>query len=170
MADNTQLPIPTTSGDVIASDDIGGVKFQRVKMIHGADGVNDGDVSSVNPMPIIGTISDGTTPSNACILLIGGVTAGGVAQTFETNASGHLNIADGGGSITVDATSLPLPTGAATETTLSTVGRQRFASSKTLTYTGENLTQVDEVIGGNTWRTTLTYSGSTLTGVSTEML
>ncbi len=118
MADNTTIPIPTTSGDVIASDDIGGVKFQRVKMILGADGVNDGDVSSANPLPIIGTISDGTTPSNASILLIGGVTAGGVAQTFETNASGHLNISDGGGSITVDVNSLPLPTGAATDATL----------------------------------------------------
>ena len=52
MADNTQLPVPSTSGDVIAADDIGGVKFQRVKMTLGADGVNDGDVSSSNPVPI----------------------------------------------------------------------------------------------------------------------
>ena len=44
MADNTTLPIPSTSGDVIATDDIGGIKFQRVKMTIGADGVNDGDV------------------------------------------------------------------------------------------------------------------------------
>lgn len=52
MADNTQLPVPSTSGDVIATDDIGGVKYQRVKLIHGAEGVNDGDVSSVNPLPM----------------------------------------------------------------------------------------------------------------------
>ena len=52
MADNTQLPIPASTGDVIAADDIGGVKFQRVKMILGADGVNDGDVSSANPVPV----------------------------------------------------------------------------------------------------------------------
>ena len=52
MADNTQLPVPSTNGDVIATDDIGGVKFQRIKMILGADGVNDGDVSSSNPVPI----------------------------------------------------------------------------------------------------------------------
>lgn len=52
MADNTQLPVPSTSGDVIAADDIGGVKFQRVKMTLGADGANDGDVSSANPMPV----------------------------------------------------------------------------------------------------------------------
>lgn len=52
MADNTQLPVPSTSGDVIAADDIGGVKFQRVKMTLGADGANDGDVSSANPLPV----------------------------------------------------------------------------------------------------------------------
>jgi hypothetical protein len=39
--DNTTLN-PGTAGDVIASDDIGGVKFQRVKLIHGADGTNLG--------------------------------------------------------------------------------------------------------------------------------
>ena len=115
MADNTQLPIPQTAGDLIATDEIGGIKFQRVKLIHGADGANDGDVASSNPLPIIGTVTDGATPANASILLVGGITAGGVAQAFETNASGHLNISDGGGSITVDATSLPLPTGAATQ-------------------------------------------------------
>ncbi len=52
MADNTQLPIPSTSGDVIGADDISGVKYQRVKIIVGADGVNDGDVSSSNPLPV----------------------------------------------------------------------------------------------------------------------
>lgn len=128
MTDNTTLPIPTTSGDVIATDDIGGVKFQRIKIITGADGVNDGDVSSANPLPVeitgqvevSGSITDGTATTGQ-MLLVGGQTAGGVAQVFETNASGHLHIADGGGSITVDATSLPLPTGAATDETLQAV-------------------------------------------------
>lgn len=50
MADNTTLNIGT-GGDVIASDDIAGVKYQRVKIVHGIDGVNDGDISSSNPMP-----------------------------------------------------------------------------------------------------------------------
>lgn len=51
MADNTILNLGS-GGDTIATDDIGGVKFQRVKLIHGADGVNDGDVSEVNPFPV----------------------------------------------------------------------------------------------------------------------
>jgi hypothetical protein len=47
------------------------------------------------------TGTDGAAaPANAFVM--GGVTSGGTFQTFETNASGHLNISDGGGSITVD--------------------------------------------------------------------
>lgn len=48
-------------------------------------------------------------------LVVAGVTAGGTQQTVEVNASGHVHVADGGGSLTVDASSWPLPTGAATE-------------------------------------------------------
>ncbi len=50
MADDTTLNVGA-GGDVIATDDIGGVKHQRVKVTVGADGVNDGDVSTANPMP-----------------------------------------------------------------------------------------------------------------------
>ncbi len=50
MADNTTLNTGT-GGSVVADDDIGGVKFQRVKLIHGADGVNAGDVSTANGLP-----------------------------------------------------------------------------------------------------------------------
>ena len=48
MADNVTLP---ATGQNVASDDIGGVQFQRVKLIHGANNVNDGDVSLSNPYP-----------------------------------------------------------------------------------------------------------------------
>ena len=49
MADN--VAITPGSGATAAADDIGGVLFQRVKVVHGADGVNDGDVSTANPLP-----------------------------------------------------------------------------------------------------------------------
>jgi hypothetical protein len=42
------------SGAIIAADDIGGALHQRVKVVVGADGVNDGDVSLANPMPVQG--------------------------------------------------------------------------------------------------------------------
>jgi hypothetical protein len=51
MADNTQLNTGT-GGDLIATDDIAGVKYQRVKLTLGGDGVNDGDASSGNPVPV----------------------------------------------------------------------------------------------------------------------
>lgn len=60
MADNTRVLNPESTenvvaGDEIATDDIGGVKHQRIKLIHGNDGVNDGDVSTSNPLPTTAT-------------------------------------------------------------------------------------------------------------------
>lgn len=51
MADNTVLN-PGSGGDTYGADDIGGVKFQRVKLIHGPDGTNSGDVEILNPLPV----------------------------------------------------------------------------------------------------------------------
>lgn len=50
MADNTVLNTGS-GGDTIASDDIGGVKHQRVKIEYGVDGAAV-DVSDTNPLPI----------------------------------------------------------------------------------------------------------------------
>jgi hypothetical protein len=54
MADNVTLDV-MTGGDVVAADDISGVKYQRVKIVVGADGVNDGDVASGNKLPVRAT-------------------------------------------------------------------------------------------------------------------
>ena len=51
MADNTTLN-PGTGGDVIASDDIGGVKHQRVKIGYGVDGSYT-DVSHSHHLPVV---------------------------------------------------------------------------------------------------------------------
>jgi hypothetical protein len=50
MADNVNLNIGI-GGDVLAADDIGGVKYQRVKPVHGPDGTAT-DTSSANPLPV----------------------------------------------------------------------------------------------------------------------
>lgn len=50
MADNTTLNTGS-GGDVVASDDISSVKYQRIKLIYGVDGTNDGDVAKTNPLP-----------------------------------------------------------------------------------------------------------------------
>jgi hypothetical protein len=52
MADN--VAITAGAGTTIATDDVGGVQHQRVKLTMGADGVSEGDVSSSNPLPVIG--------------------------------------------------------------------------------------------------------------------
>ena len=49
MADNVGYTPGT--GATVAADDIGSVLFQRIKIVHGADGTNDGDVSATNPIP-----------------------------------------------------------------------------------------------------------------------
>ena len=47
MADNVTLP---ATGEVVATDDIGGRQFQLVKMVHGADGIAH-LTSDGNPLP-----------------------------------------------------------------------------------------------------------------------
>lgn len=51
MADNTTINTGS-GGDVISTDDIGGVKVQRVKVQYGSDG-SATDVSSTAPMPVV---------------------------------------------------------------------------------------------------------------------
>jgi hypothetical protein len=67
MADNTILNTGS-GGDTIATDDIGGIKYPRTKLIVGIDGTNDGDVAATNPLPIeilVGTASIGTLAANS---------------------------------------------------------------------------------------------------------
>ena len=52
MADN--VVITPGVGATIAADDIGGVQHQRMKIVLGADGVSEGDLSGGNPMPVLG--------------------------------------------------------------------------------------------------------------------
>jgi hypothetical protein len=60
MADDVILN-PGAGGDTIGADSISGIKYQRIKLIHGADGTNAGDVAAANPLPVVGTgEADGT--------------------------------------------------------------------------------------------------------------
>lgn len=53
MADN--LAYTPGSGATVASDEVGGVHYQRVKVVTGSDGVVDGDVGASNPLPVMGS-------------------------------------------------------------------------------------------------------------------
>lgn len=85
MADNVTLN-PGTGGAVVASDDIAGIQYQRVKVTWGADGVAN-DASAASPLP----------------------------TTALTNT--ELRAA----SVPVSASALPLPSGAAKESTAAAV-------------------------------------------------
>jgi hypothetical protein len=50
MADN--VGYTPGAGAEIGADEIAGVLYQRLKLIFGGDGVNQGDVSSANPLPV----------------------------------------------------------------------------------------------------------------------
>lgn len=51
MADNFTANAGS-GGSTFGSDDISSVQYPRIKLIQGADGTNDGDVSRTNPLPV----------------------------------------------------------------------------------------------------------------------
>jgi len=153
MADNVGYT-PGTGASVDA-DDIGGNLHQRVKISIGADG-SAVDLSATNPMPVAGVLNNNDDASASKMLLVGGRTSGGIAKVFEANGSGHLNISDGGGSITVDAVSLPLPTGAATETTLAALNTKTPALGQALMASSQPVVLASDqsallVVDSNVW-------------------
>lgn len=175
MADNltTQSSTPATvpSSTVIATDDVAGVHYQRVKLVDGTlDGTSaiggdatnglDVDVTRVQGTVTVGdggsTLSvddgggsltvDGTVAVSGSVAVTGPLTdtqlratAVPVSGTFypaTQPVSGTVSVDDGGGSITVDATSLPLPTGAATAAKQPALGVAGTASSDVITVQG----------------------------------
>lgn len=55
MADNVDITAGT--GTTIRTDDVGGVQYPASKLVVGADGVDDGFVSTANPLPVTGTVA-----------------------------------------------------------------------------------------------------------------
>jgi hypothetical protein len=47
---------PGSGGETFAADRVAGKLYPRSKLVHGDDGVNDGDVSHANPFPV--TVKD----------------------------------------------------------------------------------------------------------------
>jgi hypothetical protein len=78
MSDN--ISITAGSGTTIATDDVGGVQFQKIKLV------------------------DGTADSSTAIASGGGVEAGALRVTIASDSTGVVSIDDNGGAITVDGT------------------------------------------------------------------
>jgi hypothetical protein len=95
MADN--FSISTRDGDkVIATDAISDVHHQRIKLRHGIDGINDGDVARTNPLPVqayleSGTIHDGSRQMTPKFALIN-VTATGDATIVTAVANNKIRV------------------------------------------------------------------------------
>jgi hypothetical protein len=87
MAEN--VAITPGTGDVVGADDITGVKYQRVKLIHGADGTNDGDVSTINGLPIQGTVTANLSATDNAVLDDIALDTEAVKTSLET-AGGQL--------------------------------------------------------------------------------
>lgn len=82
MADNKTLP-PTGTGTadiVVATDEIAGVDYQKVKLV------------------------DGTADATTVIAAGGGVEAGALRVTIANDSTGLVSVDDNGGSLTVDGT------------------------------------------------------------------
>lgn len=125
MSDNVLLNLGI-GGDSIAADEIGGIKFPRCKITLGDDNVNDGDVSSVNPMPIVyspATAFAGTYQNEvgvAAVQLLKGAapltalrgvivkSLGGNSGKIYVGSSSGVTVANGFELIPGDAISLPL--------------------------------------------------------------
>lgn len=96
MADN--FDITPGTGKTIAADEISTTLYQRVKLIHGADGVNSGDVSTSNGLPIQDTkdivdnaaFTDGTSKLSMPGFIYDEVA--GTALTENDAAAARINV------------------------------------------------------------------------------
>ncbi|HEY4309481.1 MAG TPA: hypothetical protein VGN12_08520 [Pirellulales bacterium] len=133
MADNTELNA-MSGGDVVADEDIAGVKHQLVKMEWGASGTaNKVDTATGKPLPVqlrspTGTDLIGTAgTASAAVLSVQGIASGtavAVSGTFWQTTQ------------PISAASLPLPTGAASAAKQPALGTAGSASSDVITIQG----------------------------------
>lgn len=114
MADN--IGYTPGAGAIIAADDIGGALHQRVKMVLGADGVNNGDVSLANPMPVQG-VGELVEQLAAIRMLLQSLTRS-VGQAMP-DAAGRLLVNITGQTVTVAGT-----IAVSTATTVTTLSNQ----------------------------------------------
>lgn len=144
------------AGKGVAADDVGGTAFQRVKLTLGAEGVDDGDVSSANALParIITTVLPPGAATDAVlegiITALQAVLAVSVASlplpagaaTAAKQDAGNTSLASIDGKITAVNTgavviaSSALPAGAATSAKQPALGTAGAASADVLTVQG----------------------------------
>lgn len=108
MADN--INIAPTGSTPIATDDVGGVHYQKVKLVNGNDGIDDGTTSTTNPLVVeeAGWITKALfkifgrfsfTGNSSLRVDTGGTSvsiASGTVTTVTTMTTGNIGFGDGG--------------------------------------------------------------------------
>jgi hypothetical protein len=145
VADNTTLD-PGTGGDTIATDDIGGVKYQRVKLVDGtADSATaiGGDATNgldVDVTRVQGTVTVDSELASAAALADGASNPttsviGSMLQCYNGTTWDRAR-GDTTNGLDVDVTRSALPTGAATAAKQPALGTAGTASTDVITVQG----------------------------------
>lgn len=157
-ADNISVtPGQGSSAIPIAADDISGVKYQRIKVVTGDDGINEGDVSSSHPLPVsVGSIALPTGAATAARQDTGNTSVASIDTKTPakgaTNTAGStpVNIASDQ-VVPVSAASLPLPALASTAAKQPALGTAGTASADIITVQGKTgMTPLSVDGSGNT--------------------
>ena len=134
MADNVELDAGS-GGAVVATDDIGGFQYQRIKLVHGIDGASSGDVASTNPLPV--TVS-GVAGS---VTIVGDIGVSSVAG--NVTVVGNIGVSSlAGGSVTANIGTV---SSLATQATLAQVS----------TFSQSTNTILAQPLSSNTFRVTI---------------
>lgn len=89
MADS--VSITAGVGTDIATDDIATKHYQRIKLISGADGANDGDVDDASPLPVYPGHKT-TRPGNLTLTQISNLAASGDNAVLAANGTTVIRI------------------------------------------------------------------------------
>lgn len=111
MADDVTLNA-MSGGSVVATDEIASKHYQRVKLVHGTDGVNAGDVSTANGLPVqVLSIAAGDNNIGNVDIVSSALPTGAATETTLAALNTKVTAVDTGA---VVVSSSALPTGAAT--------------------------------------------------------
>ncbi len=95
MADN--IDKNATGVVPVASDDIGGIAFQRIKIVTGTDGVNGGDISPTNPLPVIDSDATATGTITTTDAVVAAPAGAGATVSGSSTAGSLVALACPGG-------------------------------------------------------------------------
>lgn len=90
MPDNLQLGQPVGLGAQTATDEIGAIHYQRIKLVQGIDGVSDGDVAKTNPLPITQTYTSPQSSLSSSVGLVPGASVDLNSAQIGTDKTGKL--------------------------------------------------------------------------------